>query len=257
MRQTDKPNVRVQDGLKLPWLCQNCEGRFNRYETAFATKLFYPWHAGVRRIAYGDWLLKFSVSVSWRVLRYARGRNKDAPYTREQHMLMDQAEMRWRAFLNDEAPHPAAFEQHLYIFDMIESTTIPNLPNNINRFMAGAVTLDIVGSSQSMMTFAKLGSFMIFGMIQKGKTRWHGTKIHVKHGLVKPDRVELPFGLLNLIREKAVHSATAMDTMSTMQRDKVDRSVFDNLEGFAKSDQFASIVADAEMFGVDAVLRKE
>ncbi len=153
MRQTDSPNRRVQDGLKLRWLCGDCESRFNGYETAFATKLFHPWHAGNHRIEYSDWLLKFCVSVSWRVLRYARGRNKDAPYTHEQRALMTEAEARWRAFLNGEVPHPGAFEQHLLIFDIMKSTTIPDLPDNMNRFMTGAVTLDIVGSERSLMTF--------------------------------------------------------------------------------------------------------
>jgi hypothetical protein len=38
---------------------------------------------------------------------------------------MDSAEVRWRAFLKDEVPHPADFEQHLLIFDIVESTNIP------------------------------------------------------------------------------------------------------------------------------------
>ena len=257
MRHSNNPNIRVQDGLKLPWMCSDCEGRFNRYETAFATKLFHPWHAGTYRVAYDDWLLKFCVSVSWRVLRYARGRNPDAPYTDEQNALMDQSEARWRAFLNDEAPHPGAFEQHLLICDLIGSTTILDLPSNFNRFMTGAVTLDIIGSSKSVMTFAKLGRFMIFGVIQRGTTCWEGTKVHVKHGLIQPGRFGVPFGLLELLREKAMQAATAMDRLSTMQRDKIDKNIIDNLDAFARSDQFASIAADAQMFGLDAALRED
>src|SRR3546814_5636435 len=113
MRNTDNPNRRVQDGLKLPWLCGECEALFSRDETAFATKLFHPWHAGNYRIPYDDWLLKFCVSVSWRVLRYARGRNPDTHYTDAQEALMDDADVRWRAFLRGAEPHPGPFEQHL------------------------------------------------------------------------------------------------------------------------------------------------
>jgi hypothetical protein len=87
IRHTDNPNRRVQDGLKLPWFCGDCESLFSRYETAFATKVIHPWHAGTYKITYEDWLLKFCVSISWRVLRYARGRNKDAEYTAEQQIL--------------------------------------------------------------------------------------------------------------------------------------------------------------------------
>ena len=147
IRHTDNPNRRVQDGVKLPWLCNDCEGRFSRYETAFATKVFHPWHAGLYRIGYGDWLLKFCVSISWRVLKFARGRNKNAPYTNEQLTLLDGAEARWRAFLKDEVPHPADLQRAYRDFGSIESTSVTNLPTNFNRFITGAVTLDIVGSS--------------------------------------------------------------------------------------------------------------
>jgi hypothetical protein len=170
---------------------------------------------------------------------------------------MDSAEVRWRAFLKDEVPHPADFEQHLLIFDIVESTNIPNLPTNFNRFMTGAVTLDIVGSERSVMTFAKLGRFMIFGMIQKGPNQWDGTKIHVKRGLLKPSQISVPAGLLDLFREKAENAATTMSSISSVQRAKIDKHILDNLDAFAESDQFASIRADAAMFGEHAVLWKD
>jgi hypothetical protein len=257
IRQSDNPNRRVQDGLKLPWLCGDCEGQFSRYETAFATKVFHPWHAGTYRIAYDGWMMKFCVSVSWRVLRFARGRNKDASYTDEQQALMDKAEVCWRAFLRDEKPHPGDFEQHLLIFDNIAETTIPDLPTNMNRFMSGTVTLDIVGSERSLMTFAKLGRFIIFGIIQKGPGQWEGTKVHVKHGLLKPAKFVVPAGLLSLFRQKAALASEAFAAMSPAQRAKVDKHVLDNLETFAASDQFKSIAADARMFGENAVLWKD
>lgn len=257
IRHTDTPNRRVQDGLKLAWLCDDCEALFSRYETAFATKLFHPWHAGQRDIDYGDWLLKFCVSLSWRVLRYARGQNKATVYTEEQQELLDRAEVRWRAFLNDEVPHPGEFEQHLLFFDRIESTNVTGLPSNINRFMTGAVTLDIVGSDRSLMTFAKLGGFIVFGIIQPGRDPFGGTKVHVNHGRFNPRKIILPAGLLDLFKDKAAHAAAQMDKMSTSQKDKIDANVLANLDRFAESDQLAAIIADAEMFGEDAVLRKK
>lgn len=257
IRHTEQINRRVQDGLKLPWLCADCEALIGRFETAFATKLFHPWHGGQHVVRYDEWLLKFCVSVSWRVLRYAKGRNAAKIYTPEQERLIGEAGARWRAFLLGEVPHPASFEQHLLFFDTIESTTITDLPRNMNRFMTGAVTLDIVGSDRSLMTFAKLGGFMVFGIIQKGPNRWEGTKIHVKDGVFKPGRMVVPAGLLDLFREKAEYVEAAMSGMSPSQRDKIEAQILANLDSFIDSRQFASIVADAEMFGPDAVLRKD
>lgn len=257
LRNTDNPNRRVQDGLKFHWLCGDCEDQFNRYETAFAAKVFHPWHSGNNQIVYEDWLLKFCVSISWRVLKFARGHNKNACYTEEQHTLMDQAEVRWCAFLNDKVPHPGKFEQHLLIFDFVKLTSIPDLPANFNRFMTGAVTLDIVGSDRSLMTFAKLGRFTVFGIIQKGHNQWSGTRICVNRGMLKPDKFIIPAGLLDLFREKASYLAAAMSDISRVQRAKIDKNIVDNIDAFAESDQFASIKADALMFGEHAVLWKD
>ncbi|MDZ4137693.1 MAG: hypothetical protein U1D66_02310 [Erythrobacter sp.] len=169
---------------------------------------------------------------------------------------MDEAEVRWRSFLMDDVAHPASFEQQLVIFDIVESTTIKGLPENFNRFMTGAVTLDIVGSDKSLMTFAKLGRFIIFGIIQKGPNRWEGTKVHVKDGMLKPDKFVLPAGILHLFKEKANFALYAMKGVSQSQRDKIDKNIENNLDVFGASDQFASIMADANMFGVDAVVHR-
>lgn len=256
IRNTDKPNVRVQDGLKQPWLCGACEGHFGQYETAFATRVFHPWHSGDYRIPYQDWMLKFAVSISWRVLKFARDKNPTAIYSEEQKRLMEEAAARWRAFLKGEVPHPDKFEQHLLIVDFVEETSIDGLPENFNRFMTGAVTLDIVGSDQSLMTFAKMGRFMIFGIIQKGPNRWEGTKIHVRDGLLKPDKFVIPAGLIDLFRQKASIVSSAMANVTDTQRAKIDKRVEENLDAFSVSDQFASIMADADMFGVEAVISK-
>src|SRR3546814_5603258 len=91
---------------------------------------------------------------------------------------------------------------HLLIFDMSEATTVPDPATNINRFLTGAVTVDRVGSDSSLMTFAKIGRLTIFGIIQKGSHRWEGTKVHIKHGLLKPGKIVIPGALLDLFREK-------------------------------------------------------
>ena len=254
IRMTDNVNRRVQDGLKQPWLCRPCEGLFSRYETAFATKVFHPWLAGQPQVAYQDWLLKFCTSVSWRVLRFARGRNKAATYTAEQMLLLDESLERWRLFLVGEVPHPGPFEQHLVIMDDIKSTSIPDLPININRFMNGAVTLDIVGTPRALMTFAKLGRFMIFGMIQRGPDPWMGTKVHVRHGVLRQDaKVTIPAGLLGLFKDKARLASDAMEGLSAAQRAKIDQAVLRDPDAFIASKQFVSIMADGRMFGEEAV----
>ena len=190
------------------------------------------------------------------MLRYAYGKNPNHIYTEEQKSLVAQAEQCWRAFLNDELPHPGTFEQHLLIMDVIESTTAPDLPDNFNRFMTGAITLDIIGSSKTLMTFAKLGRFIIFGLIQKGPNKWEGTKVHVKHGTLKPGQFTIPHGLLGFLKDKAKAAAAAIESMSPAQHAKVQADILKNPERFLQSDQFSAISADIRMFGLESIVRK-
>jgi hypothetical protein len=256
IRHSGTPNLRVQDGLKKAWLCDNCEARFCRNETLFATKLFHPWLSGQQRVSYTDWLLKFCISVSWRVLKHCKGLNANHVYTDEQEHLAWQAETTWRKFLLDQASHPGRFEQHFLILDNIESTDIPNLPNNINRYLTGAIEMDIVGSGRTMMTYAKLGRFCIFGVIQRGPDKWDGTKIHVKQGLLKPGSFTVPRGLIALFTDKASHAASAYEQISDLQQAKIDAAVMKNIDKLIESDQFAAMMADAKMFGESAILRR-
>jgi hypothetical protein len=71
LRFGQRPNLRVQDGVKLHLLCQDCEQRFNNWEPEFANRIFHPMTQGkAARACYGAWLLLFCASVSWRVLVY-------------------------------------------------------------------------------------------------------------------------------------------------------------------------------------------
>jgi hypothetical protein len=257
VRNTDQPNRRVQDGLKLEWLCEGCEARFNRFETEFATKAFHPWTTAKQSILYDAWMLKFCVSISWRVLKYAYGLNPNAQYTDDQCRLIEAAEQRWRSFLLNETKDLGRFQQHLLVFDVVRDTTIPDLPTNFNRFMTGAITLDIIGSGKSVMTYAKLGPLTVFGMIQKGGQVWRGTKVKPKKGTFPQKKVILPAGLIDLFKEKALLSEKAFAELSDVQADKIDRHVTQNLDKFLDSDQFRAIEADWRMFGKDAVVRKD
>jgi hypothetical protein len=73
LRLGQQINRRQQDGLKHPFLCAECEARFNAWETPFATHMFLPYHEqDVQRIEFDSWLLKFCVSISWRAVTYLR-----------------------------------------------------------------------------------------------------------------------------------------------------------------------------------------
>jgi hypothetical protein len=68
IRMAGKPEHRRQDGNKHELLCSACEGIFSPSERAFAEQAFRPFHEGrLQRLDYDTWLLRFVVSVTYRV----------------------------------------------------------------------------------------------------------------------------------------------------------------------------------------------
>lgn len=256
IRYGETPNRRVQDGDKKPWFCDACETRLSGYETKFANEVFYPWQQDTSRIRYQEWLLKFCASISWRVLNHVKGMNPNSQYTDEQEQLAQLANESWRAFLLGRAPHPGQFEQHLLIMDVLAGASDMDMPNNINRYLAGPIEMDIIGTDHMLMTYAKLGRFFIFGRIQKGRDKWVGTKVHVKDGILQPGRFEVPYGLKGYLFDRAEYVGNFQKRISPVQRNKIAAAFDANIEDKADSDQVRAMLADAEMFGMNAIMRK-
>jgi hypothetical protein len=248
MRFAQNPKRRVQDGEKKPWLCDDCEQRLSGYERRFANDLFYPWLSGTTRIRYEEWLLKFCVSVSWRVLNHFRDLGEPEHYSADQVAAAERASQVWREFLLGDRVHPGAFEQHLVIFDAVEEASI-QLPQNVNRYLLRSVAMDVVGGKRVAMTYAKLGRFAVFGMIEKGGAPWQNTKVHVREGLLKPQRYVLPAPLADYLREKADAYASVAEQIPEHQRDRIEARAMRDIDRLIETDQFAAMMHDHQLFG--------
>lgn len=256
IRITSNVNQRIQDGIKKPWLCGDCEQTLSREEQAFSSRLFGPWLGGTLRVEYGPWLMRFCTSVSWRVLKHCKGLNPDHTYSPEEEQAAAEAEAVWRDYLLGKRNGIGKFEQHLLPLDIIESTSVPDLANNINRYLSGYIDMDIAGTPKTMMTYAKLGKFAIFGMVRKGSGAWEGTRVNAQHGYIFPRKYGLPYGLISFFNDRAESVQNAMAGMSPAQIAKVDAAFMANIDRAVESDQVRAMMADADMFGVQAVIRK-
>ena len=65
-------NPKPQDTSKEYLLCHQCEQLFSKWETRFRNKVMPTNQSLLAPIHYEDWMLKFLVSVSWRVLTYLK-----------------------------------------------------------------------------------------------------------------------------------------------------------------------------------------
>ncbi len=255
LRSSEMPNRRAQDGEKEHMLCGDCEALFNQWETPFATKIFHPLNKREAiRFEYQSWLLKFAVSVSWRVLTWY---NPDAlPEISESgKALIAKALQTWKEFLFDQRPHPGSFEQHMILLDVIKSIqNIYNLPSNWNRFLTRGCHINLAHSGgDPLYVYTKMGRITLLGFIGINHPRhWVGTKIHVKRGVIGGS-LKVPVQFLDYMKERAIVELHEKDRISKKQAEVIDRTYRKDPDRAVMSETFRALDHDVRRFGINAV----
>ena len=250
-RSSIAPNLRAQDGLKVRMLCKNCEQIFASWEKQFSEKCFTLLNGGdVRNVNYGPWMLKFATSISWRVLLYYVHSNLLTKFPEHIMEKVDNSLGEWSSFLLGKKPHPGRHEQHMLLVDVIQHTTIADTPPNIGRYLARTIDIDVSYQNQSMITYAKMGKFMLFGFIEMEDLRqWRETKLHVRHGTFGRHDVVLPDYICEFLENRALRVAKSQLQLSERQIGKIRASAEQNPERVAGSETARAIHHDDSLFG--------
>jgi hypothetical protein len=245
-----EPNRRVQDGYKMQWLCLDCEQRLNVWETQFATRLFHPLNDGATKILYGEWLLKFSVSVSWRTLLLMKDNEWLSNFTEPQRNAANEALQTWAKFLLTKTSHPGRFEQHLLVLGAIEQSSIGNLPANINRYILRTIDIDVVRNDSTAFILSKLGKIIILGFIDVAYPKqWIGTKVHVHKGTVLGADYTVPKQFGDYLIAEARRFAAIHANISKTQRARMDEAMWNSLGRLAKSGSMEAMRHDVRLAG--------
>lgn len=250
LRSAQHPNKRVQDGITERWLCRACEQRLGSWETDFATHIFHPFLAdpsGSR--PYREFLSKFAASLAWRIATLLNERGRLSQMAEADRALLSRAMYRWGEFIKGTAPHPERFEQHLFVFSEIASTTVLDLPGNMNRYLWRGVELDIATAANYSFTYAKLGPFAFFGFFKGPGSNWKGGKLSLKRGVIAPASYLLPSELLDYLKHRARNMIRVHASMSDRQHRKLEEYVRANPDRFLSSETFRLMRRDVEMFG--------
>jgi hypothetical protein len=244
------PNLRVQDGLKQPLLCDRCEGLLSAWESETARSVFRPYHRDTSAVMpYGPWLAKFCASVCWRVLFIFRGLGINN-FSNDQNTLANEALRTWSHFMHDRAPNPGTFELHLLPIDLIADTTCSDLPPNLNRYLVRAIEMDAVSSNKSAFVYAKLCKLILVGFVQMPRPReWVGTRVAIKHGVIRPKHRGLPGGFEQYLADRARNMGALQATISARQKDKISTTMRADLDRAAASESFEAMSYDVAMFG--------
>lgn len=246
-----EPNKRAQDGYTRPWLCDECEGRFNTWETEFANAIFHPMNSGIDRISYGPSLLKFCTSVSWRVLLFFIEEVGLADWPTNLREATNRANEVWKQFLLDERTNPDSHEQHLLPLEAVQSFTHGYVPTNINRYFLRTVDLDIVRGEKTAIVYSKLGRFVIVGFIIEvpHPPRWVGTKVHVRHGIIEPRNYSVPENFGDYLFGQARKMADLQSRISGRQNEKIIEIYTKDIDRIARSKTVEAMSHDVRLFG--------
>jgi hypothetical protein len=209
-------------------------------------------------VHYGEWLLKFCVSISWRLLLLASDKTSlvDLP---EKHQAAAEAALdTWARFLRGEVPHPGRFEQHLLVLDSLGSYRGLPLPSNINRYAMRSIEINAGWTHEVGFTFAKMGPVAVLGFCHLAKPRqWSGGKVHVKRGILAPTKYTVSEAFLEYLVGRAHRCGGIMDQLSDRQLAIADKATTaalqKNKDKLSDLHWTKAVQRDVDLFGEGAL----
>jgi len=169
LRNAMDANVPRQDLPKKPFLCEECEDRFEKFETAFSKNVFRPYvyeeldAQGLKTytlnsIEYEEWLLKFAMSVLWRHLAWEQV--IDEGMRPEQIGMLATFQEDARKYLLELSSQPQGCETHVLFIQSIRSHSDP-LPEQVHEraetYLLRSVDPTVVWNADALGVFVKLG----------------------------------------------------------------------------------------------------
>lgn len=246
IRNIETPNKRVQDGIKINLLCDDCESLLSVWESSFYNQLFLKYTENSDyKLKYGDWLLKFCVSLNWRTILYRKLSGLKGQYTPHQFNSMSIFEKNLHSVLIGESRNPSYNEQHLLFLNPISTELKNNLPPNINRYILRAIDFDIIGNQDNLLNMIKIGPIIILGYIsstEKLRRDTRGSRISVAGGSFR----NLPSKFTNTLYfhliERARRSHAILNSISDTQKNIIRDTFSKNILNYDDNYIFATIL---------------
>ncbi len=233
MRLISNPNKRLQDGIKLPFLCHECEQRFSKYEKFFSDNYFSQAKKEPLLIneyhTRSDELKYFILSVSWRCLQYIYETDTDMlkDFTFEEKKELENILEQWRVLL---------YSENLKEIRKIQMHLIPTNKLNIldEKYVYDNVAFDFrIDNQENTFKYAyeyiKVPYFIFLCTV------WGNTN-HMKQLLVgktiKITSYNLPYFLKDLIFKHLSNFELSKSQLSDKQKkfisDKAKRNTLKN-----------------------------
>lgn len=246
IRATENPNKPIQDGIKLSFLCGDCEDLFSKWETLFANKIFYPYQNNEsQEFEYEEWLTKYLASVSFRVLVYVyedTGLNYFSP---EMLTYVDKAIINLKLYLLGQAEHPKEQRQLLLLLDFLAPNSIKDSPENFNSYIGRAIEIDVLTTDYDSFIYVKYLKFLHLCPIKLSTNiGWRTARINPKKGVLKVQNHELPDCIMNKMQKGASIFTSSQEKISTKQSGIIQSRLESNVQNLIDSEIGQAVIAE-------------
>lgn len=243
LRQGVSPNVRKQDFPKIELLCHECEGRFSFWEKQFSEKVLIPYHnSGKKEFKYNDWLLRFAVSLAWRIgVIELEGFKEFQP---KLVSYLEDALAQWSMFLLDAPSKISEFGFHLLFLDVVGRAEGVKVSEGFHWYLLRGIDATVPASSKEVAVYVKLpGIIFVSGVHPKKPDGWMNTKINF-HGLISAsNQVVDSTWLGEFLLDRVQQSTKLMDSTSMKQNLKIVDSILkDPKRSLGSSSYFVHLV---------------
>jgi hypothetical protein len=259
LRVSSNMSLRQQDLLKEHLLCIECEKLFSGWEKQFAEYVFLPYIENRSNfIEYQKWLIYFCTSLTWRSLVCVRKHNCEQKHEDDYLLSVNHAKIIMEDFLLGKSNSLHDCDQHLFPLDEIKSTTMSNLPSNINRYMLRSFGMDIIGNRNNLYVYTKIPYFILLGIIKtKESKQLSSSRIKMNKGILSPRKYIMPKGIHSYIIEKSKQMEELDDKIPEHQQDKITYFLRNNPKKATNSKTIEAFLADYRLFGDKAFKKKQ
>lgn len=257
IRNTDNPNVPIQDSEKHYMLCGTCEDLFSEYETEFSKVIFHPYiKKESDTFLYNDKLFYFITSVSWRSLYL------DLLDFVENHVVgiealecLIDAEKTMRDFLIKERTDIGEIENHIFFFDDVAEVSgdvdgieMSDLRPNATFHRGISSYTFCYESEKTYGTITNMLGVILLTLYHLGtEEKWVNTKIVNGNGIIAAKDQHITSVVGNEFTHIMITAQKASEAMSQMQKDKVDERVRNTGDSLKDSAVYRDWINDIQL----------
>lgn len=233
LRRGENINIRQQDSQKEKLLCLKCENKFCQVEKIFAEKVFLPFHKNeIETIEYDEWLYKFVVSISWRVLK-----SFEDETTKESHFAMEL----WSNYLTDNVDNKDLyqFEHHIIFLGPLDinGSDKPKV-RNINKYLIRAIDAIPLFGNNTLVVYTKMCRIVVLSLFNISTDKFFNTRIRKGKGILTINQTIMDPAFSELLEKGAKRVDEIYQQMSEKQKKKVLDTAKEDLNRFFDSEWY-------------------